>query len=77
MRCMNRRLLEMHLDRARRHVRTGADDIARQRAVVDELQRDGHDTALARKLLASFETLQAMHVDEAARLTAELAALPE
>ena len=74
---MDRRHLEMLLNQAKRHVTAGENGLARQRAVVDELERDGHDSALARKLLVTFENLQAMHVEEAERLTAQLAGLPK
>ena len=74
---MNRQLLETRLQQARRHVTTGKEDIARQRSVIAELVRDGHDAKLARELLRSFEALQAMHVAEAERLAVELADLPQ
>ena len=74
---MDRRNVEMNLEQAKRHVAIGKGDIERQRNVVAELQRDGHDTKLAQELLLSFERLQAMHVADVERLTAELAALPE
>jgi hypothetical protein len=73
---MNRRLVEMRLEQARRHVTIGEDGIARQRAVIDELVRDGHDATLARKLLRTFEALQAAHVAEAERLEASSPAFP-
>jgi hypothetical protein len=73
---VNRRILETNLEQAKRHVAMGEGDIARQCRVIEELERDGHDTKLARELLQTFENLQAMHVADVARLTAQLAALP-
>lgn len=46
----------------------------RQREIVAELERDGHDVSEARKLLVQFEELQAMHVADRDRLIDELAA---
>jgi hypothetical protein len=40
------------LELADRHVRDGRERVRRQIAVVRELRDDGHDTELARKLLA-------------------------
>lgn len=40
---------------AERHVREGEAIVSRQRRIVDELRRDGHDTADAERLLAVFE----------------------
>jgi len=67
--------MEMALDQAKRHAASGEADIARQRAVVDELERHGHDAKLAWELLRTFEQLQAMHVIEIERLDRELALL--
>jgi hypothetical protein len=41
-------------------------------AGVAELERDGHDTASARELLALFEDMQTLHVAHRDRLVSEL-----
>ncbi len=65
-------LLE-HLAKAERHVEIGERDLAKQRALIDELRRDGHDTRAAEKLLATFEEVQKLHVADRERIRAELA----
>jgi hypothetical protein len=67
------RRFEGHLAQAERHVAEGQRHIAKQRALIDELARDGHDTALAVELLHEFERTQASHVEERDRIRAELA----
>jgi len=61
-----------HLEMAQKHVTEGEQHIARQRRLIAELERDGHDTALALELLREFERSQAAHVAERDRLRAEL-----
>jgi hypothetical protein len=51
-----------HLEQARRHVAEGELHLARQRALVVQLERGGHDTTQARKLLKQFEELQQMQL---------------
>jgi hypothetical protein len=46
------------LSAARRHVRTGERNIARQRKVVAKLQRGGHVSLDAKRLLAEFDELR-------------------
>jgi hypothetical protein len=46
---------ETKLEQARRHVREAASRIAEQRARIAELERDGHDVARSRALLATME----------------------
>jgi hypothetical protein len=58
---------------AERHVNLGESHIARQREGVVELERDGHDTTEARRLLANFEELQGMHLADRDRIRYELA----
>jgi hypothetical protein len=62
-----------HLRLAEGHVSLGQENILRQRQIVAELERDGHDPIDAGKLLAQFEELQAMHVADRDRLIGELA----
>ena len=44
-----------HLAQAQRHLSMGEEVIARQRRVISRLERDGHDSGEARRLLALFE----------------------
>jgi hypothetical protein len=73
---MDRATLETFLQQAEEHVALGEQHIARQREIVSELARDGHDTEMAETLLAQFENNQAMHTAHRDRLRRELAKLP-
>ena len=59
--------------RALRHVAIGEANIARQREIVAQLERGGHNSLEARSLLASFEEIQDMHVAHRNRLEIALA----
>jgi hypothetical protein len=69
---MDRGMLERHLKLAKEHVARGAAVVQRQRELLGELERDGHDTSDARRLLAAFETQQDMHVTGLARVRKEI-----
>ena len=69
---MKRQLLEEHMAMSDRHVALGAQHIERQRKLVAELERDGHDTALAKWLLRQLEELQVLHIQTRDRLREEL-----
>jgi hypothetical protein len=71
---MNKAMQVEHLKQAERHVIAGAFHIARQRELVSELERRGLDEAAAegKKLLVTFEELQAMHIAGLRRLRKEL-----
>ena len=69
----DRQMILDHLRLAESHVSLGQEHIVRQRQLVAELKRDGHDPGDAGKLLAQFEELQAMHVADRDRLIGELA----
>jgi hypothetical protein len=69
---MDRQLKLRHLALARHHVAEGQDHIARQTELVAELERDGHDTGPARRLLAQFIVMQSMHIEDCERLEREL-----
>jgi hypothetical protein len=56
------------LAEAEDHVATGERYIRQQREVVGELERQGRDATVARKLLAIFEDLQKQYVAERDRL---------
>jgi hypothetical protein len=69
--------IERLLAEAEYHVLLGERHIIRQREIVAELERDGHEQAAvsARDLLETFEQAQKAHVADRDRLRAELAAL--
>ncbi|HTP83793.1 MAG TPA: hypothetical protein VMQ11_12665 [Alphaproteobacteria bacterium] len=71
---MDRRMLIEHLAKANKHVEAGERRVLRQRELVAELERDGHDTAAARQLLVQFEKLQEMHKADRDRLERDLVA---
>ena len=64
-------LLE-HLALAERHIAEGAAIIERQKSLILELERDGHDTCKSRALLQQFEEIQQLHISDRVRLVAEL-----
>ena len=65
-------MLQRHLALAQAHIETGYKNIARQREVIAQLERDGHDTASARDTLTQFEELQARHIADRERILREL-----
>jgi len=72
---MDRATLERELSRAEAHVANGQARLAQQREIIAELDREGHDTAPAKDVLASFERTQAMHIANRDRIAGKLAAL--
>jgi hypothetical protein len=72
---VDRTLIAAHLAQAERHVVEGARHIERQHEIIQELERDGHDTTAARELLAALERTQVLHLEGRDRLRSELAAL--
>ena len=70
---MDRVLLEQHFAQAREHVATGEKNVARQRELVEQMVRDGHDPTMARQSLAQFEELLVMHIADRDRMEKELA----
>jgi hypothetical protein len=69
---MDRITILNRLAQVRRHVAEADRHIARQRDVIAQRERDGHDTSAAKKLLDRFEELYRMHVDGRDRLEKEL-----
>lgn len=71
-----REMTVRHLAQAEEHVLLGEKNIARQKEIMAELERDGHADAAhnARVLLATFEQAQVSHVTDRDQLRAELAA---
>jgi hypothetical protein len=69
---MDRKRLSDTLRQAQSHVAEGETHIRRQKAIIAELETDGHDSTLAREILATLEKTQALHVEGRDRLAKEL-----
>ena len=69
---IDRALWQEHLAQAERHVTLGETHIAKQRAIVAELERDRRDARIARDLLAELEQMQTLHVANRDRLREDL-----
>jgi chromosome condensin MukBEF ATPase and DNA-binding subunit MukB len=65
---MDRAVLLKHLQQARAHIAEGERHIRRQREIIDELERDGHNAELARELLVTLERVQETHISAGDRL---------
>jgi hypothetical protein len=72
---MDRTTLEMDLRQAEAHVANGQARTSQQHEIIAELDQEGHDTAPAKDMLASFERTQAMHIANRDRIAGKLAAL--
>jgi hypothetical protein len=70
---MEREMLIEHLSQAERHVAEGEMVVERQRNLVENLARDGHDTSKQAALLQQFEERLAMHIKDRDRVLKELA----
>jgi hypothetical protein len=75
---MDRLTLSSQLAQAHEHVASGERAIRRQRHQVSTLVRagDGEDAAQAKRWLAQVEYMQALHLEDLARLQDELSADP-
>jgi hypothetical protein len=73
---MDKTMILDHLALAERHVTEGLGRIARQKQVIINLMDGGHDTTVARSLLATFEDVLEMHIADRDRLKKELAESP-
>jgi hypothetical protein len=69
----DRTTLLKYFSMARRHVASGERNIARQRELVARLERDGHNSQEAKRLLALFGELQKFHIAGRDRLEKALA----
>jgi hypothetical protein len=69
---MDEAKLLLHLAEAEDHVTRGALLLGRQSYLAVELERDGHDPAPARRLLALFEAVQVLHLATRERLLREM-----
>jgi hypothetical protein len=74
---MDRSLIEEHLAQANRHVAEGEGHVTKQRELVAQMERDGHDTTEALKLLGHFEELQELHIADRNRIEEELRRYPD
>ena len=72
---MDRATIERHLAEAERHVALGEKNIANQRRVLENLLRDGHDTAEPEKLLQGFLDVQDLQIANRNRLRSALEGL--
>ena len=73
---MDRDVLGRDLTRVEERVAIGANNIALQRELIAELDRDGDDGSQANHMLAQFLDLQTMHIADRDRLTKELSEFP-
>jgi hypothetical protein len=69
---MDRKLEQRHLQEAERHVAEGREHIEKQRRIIAELERDGHDTSTARELLETLEQSHRIHEEYRDLIKAEL-----
>jgi hypothetical protein len=65
---MHREMLLRHLDQNERHLAHGVEHIAKQRLLVEELARHGHDTTVANELLNTLLESQRLHEQDHARI---------
>jgi len=70
---MQLKMLEEHLAQCERHVALGERHLSRQREIIAELDRDGHDSTKARELLVILGDTQDMHIAHRDRLRDDLA----
>jgi hypothetical protein len=73
---MDRNTILEHLALAQRHVREAEQHVDRQRQLIAELERDGHDVTLANALLDQMEQLYVMHMSDRDRLQKEADKFP-
>jgi hypothetical protein len=65
---MDQWALQQHLVEIERHIARGVVHLARQRELIAELDRAGHDTEEARAILDSLMETQALHQQHRERL---------
>ena len=73
---MDRDTLKRHLTKVEEQVVIAAQNVARQRKLVAELERDGYDATQAKKMLEQFLEKQALHIADRDRLIKELSEPP-
>lgn len=72
---LERAVIKSYLAQVEQAARLGREHLDRQIEIVADLEKDGHDTHVARHLLRTFEDVQAEHEAHRDRLRAELRAL--
>ena len=70
---LDRALWEQRLELAERHIVLAERMVASQEQVVAQLQRDGHPTQMARRILKAYKDLLELHIEDRDRLKKELA----
>lgn len=70
---MDLQLIRDHLAAAERHIALSDEQIARQVAIIDELERGGHSTLLAIDLLHTYQKMRATHLAHRDLIRRELA----
>jgi hypothetical protein len=70
---MHRSDVLAHLAMAQEHVASGEEHLARQLALINKLERDGHDSSTARAFLQQLEETQLTHIAPLQRLQREAA----
>ncbi|MDA9464989.1 hypothetical protein [Bradyrhizobium sp. CCBAU 53415] len=70
---MDRNMLLRHLAMAKRHVTLGENHLARQEALLAELDRDGHDTTDTLAIQETMRHTQTLQMQDRDRLLAQLA----
>src|SRR5690242_1421289 len=69
---MDRNQVMEHLAQAERHITEGEYRIRNQLRIIAVLERDGHDSVLARQLLANFKRAQALQIEQREFIIGEL-----
>lgn len=69
---MDHAALELHLAHVTQHIEEAAEHIIKQETLITELDRHGHDTTEAKKLLAVLREAHAVHVESRDRVSKEL-----
>ena len=69
---MDRVMQIRNFEEAERHVVDGARRIARQERLIAQLDRHGHNTFEARRLLKNFRTSQKLHLEHRSRIVKQL-----
>ena len=70
---MGRQMLKEHLSQAERHVAEGMVHVEKQRTLVEDMARDGHDIGEHETLLRQFEETLALHTKIRDQLQTQLA----
>jgi hypothetical protein len=72
---MDRYALQRHWAEAEQRVWRGQQNVNRQRRIIAELERDGHDANQARQLLSTIETTLRLHIEDRDQVANRLARL--